>query len=101
MGYTLNARKVIRMAVAVVIAVFILLNALPSTGGTISGQYPPHHELWHLGNFSFYPLPFFTLIGVTLGFTGCIVIGIMRSRWLEAIGWLLLCSLLAHVVSSL
>jgi hypothetical protein len=101
MDYTLNARKVIRMAVAVALAVFILMNALPSTGGTISAQYPHHQELWHIGSFAFYPLPFFLLIGVTIGFTGLIVFGIMRSRWLEAIGWLLLCSLLAHVVSSL
>ena len=100
MSYTLNARKVIRIAIAVALAVFVLANALPSTGGTISAQYP-HHELWHIAGFAFYPLPFFLLIGVTLGFTGCTVVGIMRSRWLEAIGWLLLGSLLAHVVSSL
>ena len=101
MDHTLNGRKVTRMALAAVLAILLLAFALPSTGGTISDRYPRHDELWHLGGFSFYPVPFFMLIGSALGVAGCTIIGIMRSRWLEAIGWLLLCGMLAHVVASL
>jgi hypothetical protein len=101
MDYKLNGRKVIRLALAGGVAVFLLANGLPSTGGTISGNYPHHEDLWQIGRFAFYPVPFFTLIALAMAATACTMFGILRSRWIEAVGWIVMCAMLIHVVASL
>jgi hypothetical protein len=85
------------LGAAFILAFLVLAVILPSVGGMISNP-PPHLRMWQVGRFSFFPIPFFTsvgMVGAGLALTafGTFRQNICQSAGLFLLGLLFVCSL--------
>ncbi len=90
MGQKISDWRLGRAIAAALLGLLFLAAGLPSTGGILSEEFVQKNGLWSVGPFSFFPGPFFSLVGAVTISTACVLIGVARLRWLEVVGWVLL-----------
>jgi hypothetical protein len=81
--------RTVRLGVACFLAILVLGVMLPSVGGIFS-KTPTHLRMWQVGPFSFFPGPFFTIVGLVGGCLALAVFGTIRRNACQGVSLFLL-----------